>query len=129
MPVARFDQRCPGSGLLMTPSISVTRVTDELRRRYADHIERFETLGEPEEAASLRKALAQLEADDGHEHEVLACAVCGNRWLTPTRSGTARPHTAQSPRAVSWDEVRRLRITIAALDAELDRVLEQLAPD
>lgn len=83
MPVARRDQRCPGSGLLMIPSISVTRVTDELRRRYADHIERYETLGEPDEAASLRKALAQLEADDGHEHEVLACASAGTGGSRP----------------------------------------------
>ena len=113
----------------MTPSISVTRVTDELRRRYADHIERFEKRGEPEEAANLRKALAQMEADDGHEHEVLVCAVCGHRWLRPTRSGTARPHRAQGRRAVSWDDVRRLSMTIATLHAELDRVLEQLAPE
>lgn len=113
----------------MTPSISVTRVTDELRRRYADHIERYETLGEPDEAASLRKALAQMEADDGHEHEVLVCAVCGNRWLRPTRSGRARPHRAQSLRAASWDDVRRLSMTIATLHAELDRVLEQMEHD
>ena len=129
MPVARRDQRCAGSGLLMTPSISDTRVTDELRRRYADHIERFETRGEPDEAASLRRALAQMEADDGHEHEVLVCAVCDHRWLRPTRSGTARPHRAQSRRAATWDDVRRLSMTIATLHAELDRVLDQLEPE
>ena len=129
MPVPRHDQRCPGSGLPMRASTSVTRVTDEVRRRYDDHIERYEALGEPEEAASLRAALAQLEAHDGHPHEVLVCAVCGSRYLTPTRSGNARPHKGANWRAPSWDEVRELRKTIAAMQAELDRMLDELDPD
>lgn len=128
MPIPARYQRCPGSGLPMTTRTSITRVTDEMRRRYDDHIQRYEALGEPEEAASLRNALAQLEADDGHEREVLVCAVCGDRYLKPTRSGTARPHNGDSWRAPSWDDVRELRRAIAAMQAELDRVLDQLVP-
>ena len=112
----------------MTPRTCITRVTDEMRRRYDDHIQRYEALGEPEEAASLRNALAQLEVEDGHEHEVLVCAVCGDRYLKPTRSGTARPHKGDNWGAPSWDDVPELRRAIAAMQAELDRVLDQLVP-
>lgn len=113
----------------MTPTVSVTRVTDEVRRRYNDHIERYEALGQRDEVAGLRQALAQLEAEDGHELEVLVCAVCGNQCLKPTRTGRARPHRRESRRMPTWDQVREVTRTIAAMLTELDRMLDQLEPD
>ena len=113
----------------MLPRTYVIRVTDEVRRRYEDRIDRYEASGETEEAESWREALAQVEANDGQEHEELVCAVCGYRYLKPTHSGKARPHKAAAPRAASWDEMRELRTAIAAMQAELDRMLDQLEPD
>lgn len=57
------------------------------------------------------------------------CPVCGSTWLSPTRSGTARPHARYDAEAPSWDKVRLLRKEIRALQDELDRALEHLEPD
>ena len=104
----------------------VRRIDPVDRTKNARHIENAEARGDPEEVQIIKDVFAEWEREQGQERERLVCAVCGSIWLTPTSSGTARPHRRDDVEQPTWDTVRRLRKEINALQAELDRVLDSL---
>ena len=103
----------------------ITEVDREDNRR---KIERRVEHGDLEEADIIRELFADWEREQGQTKERLVCAVCGSPWLSPTSTGTARPHRRDDVEAPSWDRVRQLMQDIKVLQSELDRVLEALEP-
>lgn len=129
MPLDSKD-RCPGTGVRMIPrSFRIREITASDREENALRIVKAEERGDHDEAAAIRNAFAKWESEQGHDEERLTCAVCGDWWLTPTRSSTTRPHRRSVANEPTWDKVRQLRKQINALQHELDRLLEALEPD
>jgi hypothetical protein len=108
---------------------TVRDVTESDRQKYARMVRAAESRGDIEDAESYRESLAKWETEQGEEREAQVCAVCGDPWLTPTASGTARRHRRRDGGAASWGRVRELRKEIAILNQELDRQLLALEPD
>ena len=113
---------------MVARSYIVTTPTAADREKYARFTRAAEARGDSEEADSYREAIANWERDQGQSREVLVCAVCGDTWLSPTAKGTARRHQRRDGEAASWDRVRQVRKDLAALQAELDRLLVSLEP-
>jgi hypothetical protein len=93
-------------------------------------INHAEERGDLDEAAAVRASFSDWEKEQGFTRERLVCAVCGNARLSSTSKGTARAHRRDDdPNKPTWDTARRLREDIKTLQAELDRVLDQLERD
>jgi hypothetical protein len=106
----------------------IRKIEDADRAKYGRRIANAEARNDPEEAQFWKDALAQWETEQGEERERMVCPVCQSSWLTPTSSGTSRPHRRSDIEHPNWDKVRQLRKEIQTLQAELDRVLEGLEP-
>jgi len=106
----------------------IRQIEEADRQEYAHRIASAEARGELDEAQAWRKAFADWEREQGQERERLVCPICGSIWLAPTAKGTSRPHRRYDISAASWDRVRELRADIQTLQAELDRLLDELEP-
>jgi hypothetical protein len=113
---------------MVSRTYTIRKVEPEDRAQYARFAQNATQRGDVEEAEGYKQSLEDWEREQGQEREVLVCAVCGSRSLTPTSSGTARPHRRFDVEQPTWDQARRLRKEIQTLQAELDRVLEALEP-
>jgi len=85
--------------------------------------------GDADEVEAIVLVFEDWERDQGQTRDRLACAVCGDAWLTPTGRGTSRPHARRDAESSSLDRVRQLRKDIQTLETELDRQLSALEPD
>ena len=111
----------------MLPRKYVVRwIQDSDREEHARRVARAKERGDPDEVAIINESFAEWEQEQGREHERLACPVCGDSLLVPTKAGTSRPHARRQSIEPSWDHVRRLRTDIKTLQAELDSALESL---
>ena len=113
---------------MVARSYAVRAIAAADREQYDRWIRSAHRRGDGDEAESYRESLAKWEREQGQEREVLACAVCGDAWLTPTAKGTARRHQRRNGEDASWDQVRQIRKDLAALHDELDRLLAALEP-
>jgi hypothetical protein len=115
---------------LVSRSYVVRKIEPADRTKWDLWIKHAEERGDPDEVQGLRDSFAEWEKEQGFTRERLVCAVCGSATLTPTASGTARLHRRSDDwNTPTWDTARRLRDDIKTLQAELDRVLDQLEPD
>ena len=111
---------------MVPQTYAIRTVEDADRAKNARFIANAEARGDLEDAQFYKESLAEWERDQGQEREHLVCPICRSSWLTPTASGTSRPHRRYDIDQPSWDKVRRLRKEIQELEAELDRVLDAL---
>jgi len=148
---------CPGSGLLtQTETWTYRSITSEDRARHEAEVahlrspqwakrekeyDQAKNEAHPDwgwevlddyEAEGEKRAQEEIDRFDhweknqgGHGGEYAVCSVCGTR-VGATRRGLA-PRHKDTRSARTWDEVTRLRKTIQAMEAELDRALNQLA--
>jgi len=122
--------RCPGSGMGMVSRSYVIRKIEQVDREQNElRVKRAAARGDYEEAEIIKDSFMVWEKEQGLPRERLVCAVCGSIWLTPTASGTARPHRRDEAARPTWDKARQLRKDIQTLQTELDRVLDSLAPE
>ena len=126
---ANSSPPCLGSGVRMVSrSYTVSAPSAADREKFERFARAAQTRGDSEEAEAYRETISNWEKDQGQTREVLVCAVCGDRWLSPTAKGTARRHQRRDGEEASWDRVRQVRKDLAALQEELDRLLASLEP-
>ena len=132
--MSRVSQDLPqgGGARVRSTADDLTKIRDRVWRNfvsaYTRHIANAEARGDFEDERFWRDALTQWEREQGQEYERLVCPVCRSAWLTPTSSGTSRPHRRFDLESSSWDRVRQLRKDIQILQSELDRLLDALEP-
>ena len=89
--------RCPGSGMQMISRSYIVRKIEHADRAKNDlWIKHAEERGDVDEAAAVRDSFAVWEKEQGFTRERLACAVCGNAWLSPTSKGSRTPSRRRS---------------------------------
>lgn len=86
----------------MVPRTYVVRtINDHDRAEHARHVAQATARGDLEQVEIYSDGFAEWEQEQGVQRERLACPVCGDSWLVPTRDGRSRPHSRRDSGAQS----------------------------
>ncbi|HEY8691948.1 MAG TPA: hypothetical protein VIR57_04325 [Chloroflexota bacterium] len=120
---------CPGTGWPWSRSATRSGKLQEDRTNYQWRHDQALARGDKDDAQFWIDAIAEWEKEQGDTKWVMACGVCGDRFLKRTQQGLARRHKRWHTTDPTWNDVRRLRKQIAVLQVELDKALDFLEPD